>query len=206
MVKNNNKTKKANLKFYAGIIAGPDVSSVKLQIVKKTGFGLGLVTGYHINKKWSVETGLLFDKKYYSTDGKHFSLKNMPISGYYTIDYADGSCNMLEIPLNIRYQFKQKERSALFVSAGMSSYLMKKEYYNYTITRYGVSYTKDATYNESRNNFASVANISGGYTRKLGSMEFRIEPYLRLPLRKVGIGSLPLQSAGLHIGITKKFF
>lgn len=205
--KKDKPNKRSPRHFYAGIIAGPDVSTVKLQSVKKVGFGFGIVTGYQFNKRWSVESGLLLDKKYYSTNGKYFNTKNIALPNHIQIDHADGACNMYMIPVNIRYNFKKKSGSGWFASAGVSSYLMKKEDYTYDITRYGISYSSDYTYNESRNTFSAVLNLSGGYTHKLGKMgDLRIEPYIKLPLRKVGIGSLPLQSAGVYIGLTKNIF
>lgn len=204
--KKDKPNKRSPRHFYAGIIAGPDVSAVKLQSVKKAGFGFGIVTGYRFNKRWSIESGLLLDKKYYSTDGKYFSTKNIQLPNYVQIDHADGSCDMLEIPVNIRYNFK-KSGTGWFASAGISSYLMKEEYYDYDMTRYGVSYTRNFTYNESRNTLMAVLNLSGGYSYKLGKIgDLRIEPYIKLPLRKIGIGSLPLQSAGVYIALTKFIF
>lgn len=202
-----NKPGKKSLHFYAGIIAGPDITTVKLQSVKKAGFGFGLVTGFQFNERWSVETGLIADKKFYNTDGKYFNTNNITIPNYIIIDHADGSCNMLVIPLNIRYNFKKRYGSGWFASTGISTYLMKKEDYTYDLTRYGVTYSRKYTYRESRNTFSAVLNFGGGYSHRLGNMgHLRVEPYIKLPLRKVGIGDLPLQSAGIYIGFTKKIF
>jgi hypothetical protein len=179
---------------------------IKLQGVKKVGFGYGFIAGYN-NKRWSIETGILADKKYYDTDGKYFNTKNIPLPDYITIDHARGDCKMLEIPFNIRYDFKKTSGSGWFASAGISSYLMTEEYYEYDMTRYGISYTRDFTYHDSRNTFMSVLNLSGGYSYKLGRIgDLRIEPYVKIPLKKVGIGSMPLQSAGIYIGFTRFIF
>ena len=198
------KIKKVSKRFYIGIVGGPDITSVKMQPVKKAGITYGFITGYAINKRWNVETGLLIDKKYYYTKGQYFNTKNIPLPYYVQIEHAEGYCNMLEIPVTIQYNFKSKARSGWFMAAGTSSYLMKKEFYNYDLNRYGVNYTKGYTYNDTRNSFMSVLNISAGYTHKLGNtVNFSIEPYIKLPLKKVGIGSLALQSAGITIAFKK---
>ncbi len=192
---------------YVGVIVGPDATSVKLQPVKKTGLKYGVLVGYAFNKKWSVETGLLWDKKYYYTNGKYFSRKNISLPGYIKIDYADGFCNMLEIPLNIHYRFAGKNSNGWYALAGLSSYLMKKEQYTYGVTRYGNSYERDYTYNKDRNYFLSVINLGIGFNRQLGKAgTLRLEPYIQLPIDKVGTGSLPLQSAGIHLGFIRPLF
>jgi len=57
--------------------------------------------------------------------------------------------------------------------------------------------------NETKNWF-SVANFNIGYTHKLGDIgSMRVEPYLRLPIKNIGVGNMPITSTGLNIGFTK---
>jgi hypothetical protein len=60
------KTSGANAKssrgFYVGLLAGPDMSTVKFQSVKQTGFSLGVLVGYRFNKRIAIESGFLWDK------------------------------------------------------------------------------------------------------------------------------------------------
>ncbi len=50
-------------------------------------------------------------------------------------------------------------------------------------------------------------NVSVGYNRTLNKVgTLRIEPYLKIPIKGIGIGNLPITSTGLNIGITKKIF
>jgi hypothetical protein len=52
-----------------------------------------------------------------------------------------------------------------------------------------------------------VINISAGYTYKLGKIgDLRFEPYIKLPVSKIGTGNLPIQSGGIFIGFTKDIF
>ena len=40
--------------------------------------------------------------------------------------------------------------------------------------------------------------------KKLGTVgDLRIEPYVKLPLNGLGLGSLPLRSTGIYLGITR---
>ena len=205
--KEEKKKKSPEKHFYAGLIVGPDFSTVKLQSVKRTGLSYGALIGYRISKKFSIETGFQYDKKMYSSKGQYFSTKNIPLYPNTTIDYVSGQCNMYEIPLNVRYTFSQKKKSTWFASAGISSYLMNKEKYDYTVMYFGTTYPYSKDYKSHDNQFAAVINISAGYTYKIGRIgDLRIEPYLKLPVHKVGTGELPIQSGGIMIGFTRNLF
>jgi hypothetical protein len=85
---------------------------------------------------------------------------------------------------------------------------MKKESYDYDVY-YGSagSYRRHKldTTNATKNFFSNLS-LSAGYTHRLGNFaDLRIEPYVKVPLSGMGIGSVPLFSAGLQVGLTRKF-
>jgi hypothetical protein len=111
---------------------------------------------------------------------------------------------MFEIPLAVRYDITSGQANKWFIKAGSSSYLMKKEDYQYKTERYGVYYNGNRTYENSSNTLFSVLHLSGGYETHLGkNILVRIEPYLKLPIQGVGVGEMSLRSTGFNIGITK---
>jgi hypothetical protein len=193
--------------IYIGFLAGPDLSSVDFQSVKHPGFSLGVIAGYRFNRRLAIETGILWDKKYYYSTGNYFDKSKANIPASVTIINVDGNCNMFEIPLNLRYDFATKNKHSFFAKAGFSSYLMKKENYNYLAYGYsGQTYTHDSTYNNSTHNIFSILQISGGYEFAIGSKtKIQIEPYLKIPVQGIGIGSMPISSAGIYFGITHSF-
>ena len=196
-------------RFYAGLMGGIDATTVKLQRMENAGHDLGVLLGYSFNKKWSIETGIFRDKKYYYSDGEYFNTSKiyMPVNSKITT--VDGNCTMWEVPLSVHYNLKSSASRTWFVTGGVSSYIMKGENYKYVYyySATGQSREWNSSYNNASNHLISVAQVSGGYTHQLGKIgDLRIEPYLKLPLRGVGIGSMPLQSAGVHIGITKRLF
>jgi hypothetical protein len=193
--------------IYAGFVGGADITSVKMQRVKHVGYDLGVLVGYSINKKWSVEAGLLSSEKAYYSAGEHL-YKAYVLPGTELRD-AEGDCRMWEVPLVVRYHFNSGKKGAWFASVGSSSYFMQKESYNYTYYRQSTGQEEKHFYSyksESRHLFAA-AQVSGGYHRPIGkSLDLRVEPYVKLPLRKVGHYELPLTSFGVHAGIIKKLF
>ncbi|MGN6166453.1 MAG: outer membrane beta-barrel protein, partial [Flavisolibacter sp.] len=201
--------KQKNRKFYLGVMGGLDATSVKFQKVKNAGYDVGVLLGFDVNKKWSIETGVFLDKKFYYSKGQYFNTSKIYLPPNSEISMVDGDCRMWEVPVKLLYNFKDKGNHNWFVSAGVSSYFMTKQNYEYDyyypIT--GQSYYAYKSYNNTSNHIFSIAQFSGGYTHKLGKIgDLRIEPYLKMPLKGVGVGSLYLKSAGIQIGITKKMF
>lgn len=198
-----------NKRFYAGIIGGLDITTVKLQKVKGIGYDIGLLAGYEINRRWSVEAGLLSSEKAYYTKGQYLGKAQayMPY-GSKIID-AEGDCRMLELPLTIRYRVTEGKKGSWVASAGVSSYFMKREDYNYTVWNQstGQEEQRNRYYNSNSNHLGAAVQLSAAYQHSLGkNTTWRFEPYVKVPVGKVGYYELPLTSAGVHIGITRKLF
>jgi|GEM_PF-1053680 len=201
-------SKKTSSHFlYAGIMAGPDASVVKFQSIKSIGISSGIVLGYQINKKWAIESGLFWDKKFYYTTGKYFDPKHLYLPTSATLNYVNGGCGMWEIPLAIRYHFTEKKTINWFASVGVSSYIVKNESYDYNVTNNMQTYFRYRKYTTVYKNWLGAADMSVGFTHALRkSTNFRVETYFKLPLKKIGTGSLDVTSTGINIGITQKLF
>ena len=190
--------------FYAGLIAGGDMSFVKYQKAQPLGYNVGLLVGYKFNK-FSVESGLSFVKKNYYTHGEYFDKSKIPFFNDAQILTVDGYCNMFEIPLNIKYNIVEKNKHAFFASAGLSSYLMNKEFYNYDFIKDGQQRYGSKEYMHATQDWFSILNLSAGYELRTNTKRrLRIEPYYKLPISGVGTGNLPISSIGINVGITRQ--
>ena len=190
--------------LYWGILAGPDFSMVKSAKVHGLGLSYGLVVGYRITPSWSMESGILWDKKDYQSEGQYFKTEKTGWPQHTTVLDISGTCHMFEVPITVRYDFYRKPTHSWFATGGMSSYFMKKEKYDYNVERYGVQYYGHKTYKNSSTNWFSVMHLSVGYQKPLGKIgNLRIEPYVKLPVSGVGVGSLPLRSTGVYVGLTR---
>lgn len=191
-------------RIYAGFMAGPDVSTIKSQKMSNPGYSVGLLVGYQFHKRLSLETGVLWDRKDYYSTGKHFNKEKLGIPQHARVIDVDGYCNMFEIPVNIKFNWAQKSNYNLFATAGVSSYLMKREEYDYSYDYYGTQYKYYKRYNNASRNWTSILNLSIGFEKKMGNAgSLRIEPYMKLPLRGVGVGDLPIGSKGVFVGFTR---
>lgn len=193
--------------FYAQLMVAPDLTAVKFQRFSGTGSSIGILAGYRINRRLHIEAGAYWEKKLYYTEGKYFDKSKL--GPYWTnadILSADGNCRMITIPLNIRYNISDNAKRDWFVAAGSSSYLMNREYYDLSYMYNGQQRDRGYESKEASQSWMTVINLSAGYERKIWkSYQFRVEPYYRLPLAGVGKGSLSLNSAGIYIGIGRRF-
>jgi hypothetical protein len=194
---------------YFGVIGAPDLSKVKFQSTKGVGTTLGVLLGYSFNDRWAIESGVYLDQKKYYSNAEYFSKEGYTAYPGNTLLNVNGTCKMLEIPLNLRYNFSKSERMKWFATAGFSTYLMFNENYtgNYEGTATGYVWSKPWGISKPSQYWFSIVNISAGFEQHIGKIgNLRIEPYLRLPLSGIGTGRLPIMSAGLNIGITHQLW
>ncbi len=190
---------------YIGIIIGPDFSKVQPGSFSNTGFDAGVLLGFRFHRKLSLETGLLWNRKIYSSEGKDFSMDKvgatMPTG--MVIDNLKSHSSLIEVPIKLKYDFIVKNSSALFATAGISSYIMTKEMNTYYVTHNGNPEKLLGVYKRNNYRLPAVANLSIGYEYSVSkNLDLRIEPFLKIPLQGMGVGSLPVTSAGLQLGIT----
>lgn len=201
-------TLKPKKHFYAGLVAGGSVTSIKGQKLDKPGYDVGAVVGYKINKRWSVEAAAIYTKKNYYTQSEYYKGPVYP-SSYVRLDNVDGSCHMYEVSVLGKYNFKFTKNHNWFVTGGLTSFIMKKEFYmaDYYTPATNSHQTYPYTYLNSSKDWFSIAQFSFGYSLSLNhGLAFRVEPYVQVPLKGVGTAKLPLTSVGLRLGITKTLF
>lgn len=188
--------------FSAGLSVSPDFSGVGLSSFSRTGTNVGVSIQYHISRRFSIVTGVIRSRKGYEvTDGFK------PYEGYWNYypkpNLIDGGCTVIDIPVNIRYRFVAKERNRVFVSAGVSSYLMNQEEYTFI---YSGGVNSDYEVRNQNQHYFGIFNASAGYERMLGrNWGLQIEPFVKLPLEDIGVGNLKLLSAGAFITLNYHF-
>ena len=206
-VKPKASSKQKSSFLYAGLLAAPDLSTVKFQSTKGVGTTYSLLLGYQFNKRWAIESGVSLDRKRYYTDGEYFDTKGVHLYNGEILNNVDGTCYMWEIPVNVRYNFSQTEKSKWFATAGLSTYFMTREKYKYNYTINNWSADSNWDLKKPSQYWFSIINLSAGYEHRLGGIgNLRIEPYLRIPLAGVGTGKLNILSTGINIGITRRLW
>ena len=206
--KNINKSnQKFKQNFGITLSVGPDVSGVNLRRIGEVTLAYGAGLSYNLSDRFTLRTGFYISKKIYSVGKDEYKIQ--PVNGNYNyLQSVDGDCNVYEIPLTINYNFSRVRNHSWFAGAGLSSYLMKKESYDYYY-KYpsGNVYDKSWTISNKNKHYFAVLDISGGYEYAISKkIKLSAEPYLKLPLSGIGAGKIKLNSGGVLFTATLNLF
>lgn len=185
-------------KFNLSVQLAPDISAIQLNQLGKAGNAVGIGAEYFIRPKISLMSGVFYSYKPYSgSDGYHINYGKEP-------SYVTGICDVLDIPVNLRYYLLEGQVQRFFVSTGLSTYLMLKEHYELEYNNSGPegSYLHEVDVRGANQHYFGIANFSIGYERKLGrQLGIQVEPYFKAPLSGVGEGDVLLKSTGIFVGL-----
>jgi hypothetical protein len=184
--------------------AGPDISAIGFDNAGKTQLVYGAGLSYTFAHKFVVRSGFYVARKIYSASPSDYKPKN-PLPNPNYLIAIDADCKVYEIPVNIAWNFLQKKNHSWFGAAGLSSYIMKEEKYDYIYKWPGGQPTPYTyTFNNENKHLFSVLSISGGYTRRFGKLSLSAEPYMKLPLSGIGHGNVQLNSFGILFTVGTK--
>ena len=188
-------------KWALSLAFSPDLNSVKG--IGKSSFGIsaGMGLSYKIGKSIAATTGLFYSQKAYSSDKTSYHVTEKPFATWTSYSQKiDADCRVLDIPLNLNITLKDKPRGKILASAGLSSYIMLSEKYNFI---YNPSPGYPATGREysirnDNQHILSVVNLSLGIEKPLTEQSsIVIQPYAKLPLTGIGQGKTDLKSFGI---------
>ena len=189
-------------KFYVMGSIGADAGSVHLfslansTITPKYGVGIG----YQLTKKLSVQTGFYTSRKKYVAGPNDYTAKAGSYWGQVQLTKVSASCLIYEIPLAFRYDIVQHPSYKIYATAGVSSFIMKKEDYDYYYIRNNMNYKASWSYTGNKNLF-SILSLSAGLEKKLSTVfSITAEPSVGLPISGVGDGRVKLFSTALQVG------
>ncbi len=184
------------------LAAGPDFSAVKVPDFAAPVLGVAAHIDYRILDHFWIQTGYVrSNKKYSALNGDYtwpayWTQPVMPES-------IDATCNMVEIPLNLKYMWGKKSNAAWYVTAGITNYQMQREKYEYNYERPDPQIRRYRWEGSTGWYWLSHAQVSLGYERKLTNhLRIGVEPFVKIPNRKVGFGKVNLYTAGAWLYIS----
>jgi hypothetical protein len=193
---------RATSRFSFGLVMAPDFSTVgSVSNFYDPGYKIGASVEFAITENLSVSTGVMQTMVRYSAGSSTY---NPPVywAGDISPDEMIGECLLFDIPINLRYNFWNFNRSRIFASAGLSSYVMMNEEYRFT---YGENYPGQLENWNSRTgtrHWFSNAGFSLGLEMDLHpSWSLRAEPYIRVPIQEIGWGNVKLYSMGSFVSL-----
>ena len=202
------KSKKTN-SFFISLSASPDISAAGGGEYGKMKLLAGAGLGFTFKDRLTIRSGFYSGRKIYSASPDAYNPPASFWANYPYLQKVDADCKVYEIPLLLSYNFENSAKQHWIVSTGISSYLMKRETYNYfyKYTPTGPIHTRQWTITDQNKHLFSVLTFSGGYQRNISKHFFvSAEPYVKIPLTGVGFGKVKLNSAGIQFTIGLKPF
>lgn len=193
-------------RFSVGISLSPDLSSNEVFRYNRLGRDLGITIDYWVAPRWSVSVGVFNTAKRYLVGGEEYS----PPPGFWgnvtngeRPAMIDADCQVLDIPINLKYKLVSRPKLNIYASAGVSSYIMLRENYKYELangwkSEWGVS--------NANQHFFGVGNLQIHFERRFGK-HFAVEaaPFFKVPLTSYGHGNIRFHSMGSFFTLRKYF-
>lgn len=185
------------------LMAAPDFSSTGLSEHTAPGSAFGAVIQYQPFGRLSISSGIIrSDKKYWGNGDEYH-----PPPGYWVNrtngiipERVYGTCMVLEIPLTIRYNLMEVKKNLLYASAGVSSYLMQKQRYEYTFAEENPGAATEWRSKGPENYLFGLGVFSVGYEHLVHSrFSIGIEPHVKVPFSGVGWPGIKLYTIGAYV-------
>ena len=203
--------KPKNNRLAFSLVAGKEWSGVKNMTDAKEGFRLGAEIAYQFGNKLQIGTGFIFSKKHYETEGTNYT----PQPQFRWVDgnapeTVNGTCDVFEIPLELTYFFKGNDKNSFYASAGLSTYIMNNEWYDFRWEDQAIMADPNvpkSSSNESLDrkciHWFGIGNISFGYKKYISkNIAAQLGTYVQVPMTGIGMGSVDLFSTGVQMKIS----
>ncbi|MEQ6118641.1 hypothetical protein [Reichenbachiella sp. MALMAid0571] len=198
-----------NSRFSVGMSVAPDFNSVGMGKDMILSLRPGVNLYYEIFNHLSISTGLYYNRKKYETEvgGYH------PPTGYWNARTngklpanIDGSCAVIDIPVNLIYQWTNNPKINFAASVGISNYILLDEYYDFEFSEENPEADKGWYTDKNSGVISGVGNLSVQASVQLGRhTKLLFEPYLKAPLKNIGWGRVALYSSGFQIILKQSF-
>jgi len=178
-----------------------DMNSVNGIENSKAGLSSGFGINYRISKGISASTGIYYSQKEYNSDKYSYYTTEKPFSTWASYSkQIDAECSVIDIPLNMNVLLSKTKKTGIIASAGLSSYIMLSEKYNfiYNATPSYPSAGRKYKINNANQHIMSIVNLSIGIEKPIDNQSsIVIQPYAKLPLSGIGQGETELKSFGI---------
>lgn len=184
------------------ILAAPDLTYVRGAGNPAFSQNIGLLYTQPLTKRLSVSSGLLYARKNY----------NSPYSFYrpnVRLEWSDrptdvaAVCDVIDVPIIVNYGVYSNSRTRVNMSAGISSYFMLREHYQFSYSPGSIDNSNLPPSYEvhgKNNHLFGVADFSVSVQRKINSnMYIGVRPFMKVPLTGIGYGQTKLESRGIAV-------
>lgn len=191
-----------------GLMGGPDISTVGgISDFYDPGYKIGLSVEYNLSKKLALSIGAIHSNVQYTASDNEYN----PPQGYWPSgdipEETVGRCLLIDIPISLKYNVLHFDRSRLFATGGVSSYIMLNEDYRFKYNSYAAGQQQRWQDRTGTRYWMSNAVFSLGYEMDLRkNISLRVEPFIKVPMREVGWTNVKLYSMGSFLSVNYNIF
>ena len=188
-----------------GLSAGPDLASVNANGSTAYGLNAGLAFDYRIGKRWVFQgSGQYLLKNYIADQREYVAPKGFwPTRSY--PNSTEGTCDMLQWSVDLRYNWLAKPKFQSFVSLGSSSWTILKEEYEFYYAKDYPGLIYDWSSGQNKNYWLSMAQMGIGVEKTIRpGLSLQINWFAQLPLQGVGNGKVEIYTSGLGFMVHKQ--
>ncbi|WP_411275023.1 hypothetical protein, partial [Daejeonella sp.] len=202
----DNRTPASLGKWALSLAFSPDFNTVNDMRDGNLGTSLGIGVSYKLVKGLSIGTGVYYSKKLYSADKTSYKVTEKPFATWASYSKKiDADCRVIDVPINLSLRISNKINNKFFVSAGMSSYIMLSEKYDFIYNNPSPAFPtgrREYTIRNENKHILNIVNLAIALEKPLSNqVSLVIQPYAKLPLSGIGKGRTDLKSVGLGLGL-----
>ncbi|WP_373552206.1 outer membrane beta-barrel protein [Haliscomenobacter sp.] len=188
-----------------GLSAGPDLASVNADGSTAYGLNAGLAFDYRIGRRWVFQASGQYLLKNYIADQREY----VAPSGFWpTRSYpssTEGTCDMLQWSVDLRYNWLAKPKFKSFISLGSSSWTILKEKYEFYYAKDYPGLIYDWSSGQNKNYWLSMAQMGIGIEKTIRpGLSLQLNWFAQMPLQGVGNGKVEIYSSGLGFMVHKQ--
>ncbi len=193
-------------KFAVLAMVSPDFTYNSKFVSKYAGVNYGIAAEYYFIKNASVSLGVNRAMKKYHVADNPYQFEGWTSPYLYPAKDVYAKCLVIDLPVTFKYYLLPSPTGKLFVGAGVSSYFMRSESYDFVYkTQYGeAKHHFDAI--KRKNHYLSVYNFSLGFEKTVyKNLSIQLEPFIKIPGTGIGSGSIKLQTSGMFFSLKHRF-
>ena len=186
--------------WYLTASVGNNISYVTNPRLDLSAFQYRFGVGYNITKYVSLQTGVIIGQRSFSVTKDQYMYPITPTVYTKFFKGASADISVIDIPINITYQFSDRENYGFYATTGFSTLFMSKENYVLLIDHNNTIYRKQQNFSNTQS-ILGLVNFSFGYQFPITkNFVITTEPYIQLPIQDIGNGGTKMCSVGLQFG------
>lgn len=192
-------------RFALQLYGGPEWSGVNSFTPSTRGYKFGAQVHFGFNDRLELYSGVALSQKKFDSQGSVYSMQGGWVDDVFPMEMS-GKCQVIEIPIGFQYYLEDRAQSGWYANAAMHTYLFASEWYGFNYDPNDIAAMQGTPIDEVNQNNANHHVVGSlhfglGYQHRLrGGLQLQFQPYVQIPLSKMGSGKISVFSYGLSTG------